>query len=51
MLFRSGSYLAVSLVGMVAGTTIARRINDDLLRKLFAAALILLALVLAYINL
>ena len=46
-----GSYLAVSLVGMVAGTIISRRIDEELLRKLFAAALILLALVLAYINL
>ena len=45
-----GGFLLFAFAGMLAGIALARRLHEDVLRRLFAAALILLAVVLAMLN-
>ena len=44
-------FLAFTLVGMMIGLTVAHRIREDMLRRVFGIALIVLALIIAGINL
>jgi uncharacterized membrane protein YfcA len=46
-----GGFLLFAFAGMVAGIALARRLHDTHLRRLFAMALIVLALIIAALNL